>query len=156
MNCHRWLKVTKINENTQQKGGEALTGKQSKLLKAMLEESTITKAAEKAGISRKTAYTYLKDKAFQAELSRKQRECINDTVRYLQGQLALCGETLIGIIESPGTGDQVKINAINAVYGHCQKMTETADIIKRIEQLEELIESGESYESRFIDTTEEN
>ena len=119
------------------------TNKQNEFLRAMLEESTISKAAERVGLSRTTAYKYLKDKDFQAELNRRQGECINDTVRYLQGQLALCGETLIGIIENPETSDQVKINAINAVYGHCKSMTETAEIIKRIEQLEELIESGE-------------
>ncbi|MBR2593325.1 MAG: hypothetical protein IKD83_01720 [Firmicutes bacterium] len=133
-----------------------MTDKQTALLNAMLEESTVTKAAESAGISRTMAYNYLKDKAFQAELKKRQRECINDTVRYLQGNLALCAEVLIGIVEKPGLSDQVKINAINAVFSHCKNMTEQADIIKRIEQLEELIESGDADESRFNDTAEES
>lgn len=119
------------------------TNKQNEFLRAMLEESTISKAAERVGLSRTTAYKYLKDESFRAELNRRQGECINDTVRFLQGQLSLCGEQLIEIVKNPGTSDQVKINAINAVYGHCKSMTETAEIIKRIEQLEELIESGE-------------
>lgn len=121
-----------------------MTGKQTQFLKAMLEESTISKAAERAGITRKTAYNYLRNKDFQKELNQRRGECINDTVRYLQGKLSLCNETLVSIIENPDTSDQIKINAINAIYTNCKSMTETAEIITRLEQVEELIESGEN------------
>ena len=119
-----------------------MTNKQTSFLKAMLEESTITKAAEKAGITRYTAYKFLKDPIFQKELNSRRAECINDTVRYLQGKLAMCNETLVSIVENPNTSDQVKINAINAIYTNCKSMTETAEIITRLEQIEDLIESG--------------
>lgn len=126
-----------------------MTGKQTKFLKAMLEESTISKAAEKAQITRYTAYKYLKDREFQSELNRRRGECINDTVRYLQGKLSLCNETLVSIIENPETSDQIKINAINAIYANCKAMTETAEIITRLEQVEELIESGEGADNEY-------
>lgn len=119
-----------------------MTAKQTAFLQAMLEESTITKAAKRAGINRTTAYKYLKDKDFKKELNARRTECVNDTVRYLQGKLALCNETLVSIIENPETNDQIKINAINAIYANCKSMTETAEIITRLEQVEELIESG--------------
>ena len=119
-----------------------MTAKQTAFLQAMLEESTITKAAERAGINRTTAYKYLKDKDFKKELNARRTECVNDTVRYLQGKLSLCNETLVSIIENPDTNDQTKINAINAIYANCKSMTETAEIITRLEQVEELIESG--------------
>lgn len=118
-----------------------MTAKQNAFLKAMLEESTITKSAEKAGITRKTAYRYLKDKDFQRELDRRRGECINDTVRYLQGKLTLCSETLVSIVENPNASDQIKINAINAIYANCKAMTETAEIITRLEQVENLIDN---------------
>ncbi len=120
-----------------------MNGKQQAFLKAMLEESTITKASEKAGISRKTAYKYLSDRDFQSEVNRRRAECVNDTVRFLQGKLALCGETLIKIIESPEIPPQVKINAVNAVYTNCKSMTETAEILTRLEEIEKQIESGD-------------
>ena len=120
-----------------------MNAKQTAFLKAMLEESTITKASEKAGITRKTAYRYLADKEFSNELNQRRAECINDTVRYLQGKLALCGETLVKIIENPKIGAQVKINAVNAVYANCKSMTETAEILTRLESIETQIESGE-------------
>lgn len=121
-----------------------MTAKQNAFLKAMLEHSTISKAAKEAGIARETAYRYLKNPEFQAELTKRRAECINDTVRFLQGKLAFCSETLIGIVENPDAADQVKINAINAVFANCKAMTETAEIVTRLEQLESLIESSEA------------
>lgn len=120
-----------------------MTAKQTAFLKAMLEQSTITKAADAAGIARETAYRYLKNPAFQSELTKRRGECINDTVRFLQGKLTFCSEVLIKIVEKPETSDQVKINAINAIFQNCKAMTETAEIITRLEQIERLIESGE-------------
>lgn len=108
-----------------------------KLLQALLEESNVSKAATAAGISRNTAYQYMKKPEFERELNRRRSECINDTVRFLQGKLALCGETLIGIIESPEASDQVKINAINAVYANCKAMTETVEVINRLQKIED-------------------
>lgn len=116
-----------------------MTAKQTAFLKAMLEESTISKAAKAAGIARDTAYRYLKNPDFQAELTKRRGECINDTVRFLQGKLSLCSEVLIQIVEKPETSDQVKINAINAVFQNCRAMTETAEIIERLERIEELM-----------------
>lgn len=121
-----------------------MTAKQNAFLKAMLEQSTISKAAASAGIARDTAYRYLKNPEFQAELTKRRGECINDTVRFLQGKLALCSEKLIEIVEKPKTSDQVKINAINAIFANCKAMTETAEVIARLEQLENLIENGDS------------
>lgn len=123
-----------------------MSTKQTEFLKAMLEESTITKAAEKAKINRKTAYRYLQNSEFQKELNRRRGEAISDTVRYLQGKLALCNETLVSIIENPEASDQIKINACNSIYANCKAMTETAEIITRLEQIESLIESGAGLE----------
>lgn len=117
--------------------------KQIAFLKAMLEESTISKACRRARINRTTGYKYLQDEEFKRELTRRRAECISDTVRYLQGKLTFCSETLVNIIENPKTSDQVKINAINAIYANCKAMTETSEIITRLEQIEESIEAGE-------------
>ena len=109
----------------------------------MLEESTITKAAQKAQISRDTAYKYLKDSDFQKALSERRTEMIDSTIRFLQGKLNLCNETLISIIEDATTAPQVKINAINTIYATCKSMTETAELLAmspRIAELAKLIE----------------
>lgn len=113
-----------------------LTTKQTAFLKAMLEESTIKKAAEKAGISRDTAYKYLKNENFQAELNKRRSECVTDTVRFLQSKLSLCSETLVNIVENPETGAQIKINAINAIFANCKASLETTEILQKMAELE--------------------
>lgn len=113
-----------------------LTTKQTAFLKAMLEESTIKKAAEKAGISRDTAYKYLKNENFQAELNKRRSECVTDTVRFLQSKLSLCSETLVSIVENPETGAQIKINAINAIFANCKALLETTEILQKMAELE--------------------
>lgn len=115
-----------------------MTGKQHDFLQAMLVESTVTKAAKAANISRNTAYKYLNDPAFREELSKRRSECVDDTVRYLQGQLAYCGEVLMGIIQKPDAADQVKINAINSVFANCKAMIEATANIEALERLERI------------------
>lgn len=105
-----------------------MTQKQSAFLKSMLEESTISKAAECAQISRETAYKYLKDPIFKAELDKRRSDCLNDTVRFLQSKLTMCSEQLVRIIENEDTADQVKINAINTLFANFKSMFEAADI----------------------------
>lgn len=115
-----------------------MNNRKNKFLVALLEESSITKAAEKAGISRPTAYKFLKDPDFQTELSERKSETIDGCIRYLQGKLALCNETLISIIEDPTTAPQVKINAINSVFATVKSMTETAELLEMSEKVERL------------------
>jgi len=120
-----------------------MTGKQVAFLQAMLEQSTVTKAAAEAGITRATAYKYLKDPEFKAELTRRRGECIDDTVRYLQSKLAFCSETLVRIIKKPDVSEQVKINAINSVFTNCKALTETAEIIDRLQQIEDTMKGAD-------------
>ena len=115
-----------------------INSKKMRFLQALLEESTISKAAARAEISRPTAYSYLEDETFQAELSKRKTECIEDCIRYLQGKLSLCNEALISIIENPKSTNTAKINAINAVFNHCKNMTETAELLEMSEKVDRL------------------
>ena len=117
--------------------------KQTVFLQALLTESTITKAAAKAGLARSTAYRYLKDDEFRAELLKKQDECISSTVRYLQGKLAMCSERLADIAADPETPAQVAINACNAIFTSCRTMTETEEIVNRLQHIEEAMKENE-------------
>lgn len=117
--------------------------KQMAFLQALLTESTVKGAAEKAGISRETAYRYLKDESFKTELQKRQDECITSTVRFLQGKLAVCSERLAEIVEDPETPAQVAINACNSIFNSCRTMTETEEVIRRLQQIENDIKENE-------------
>lgn len=112
-----------------------MTQKQSAFLEAMLQCSTISKAAKMAGISPNTATKYMRDAEFQTELTKRRGECISDVVRYLQGKLSKCAEELMKIIDDPEIQPQIKINAVNSVFAFSKSMTE-AEIITRLEAIE--------------------
>ena len=117
-----------------------MKAKQIKFLAALLTESTVTKAIETAGITRGTAYKYLNDPDFKKELEQRKSEFITDTVRYLQGKLSLCNETLVGIVTDKNSTDAAKIAAANAIYSNCKSMMETAEIISRLENIEKAVD----------------
>lgn len=120
-----------------------MTQKQQTFLQCLLTESTVLKAAQKAGISRSTAYKYLNDAKFKACLDSARGECIHDTIRYLQGNFAKCSEELIKIIENSKTKDQIKINAINSVFMNGKALLDNFEIEERLKQLEEMLQEGE-------------
>lgn len=117
-----------------------MTNKQVLFLTAMLEESTITAAARKAGISRVTANNYLKEPSFRIALDEKRAECMNDAVRYMQGKLSMCSESLVQMIQDNSTPAAVKVQAINAVFNNCRNMIETSEIIQRLNAIEKMME----------------
>lgn len=114
-----------------------MKAKQENFITALMTESTTKAAYEKAGISKFTAYKYLRDPEFRAELDKRRIECIDNTVRYLQGKLDLCNKSLVGIIEDDSIAPQIRINAINTLYATCKGFTDTADIIARLNDLEQ-------------------
>ena len=117
--------------------------KQMSFLQALLTQPNISAAANKAGISRSTAYKYLNNEAFKEELRKRQDECISDVTRFLQNRLGMCSVRLAKIAADPDTPPQVAINACNAIFTACKNLTETNEIMVRLQQLEELLKAAE-------------
>ena len=121
--------------------------KKTKFLQALLTEPTLSAAAEKVPISRTTAYAYLEDPEFEAELTRRKTESVEDALRYLQGKLSMCSAVLIDIIQNPDVANQVKLNAIQLVFNQVKAMTETAEVMRMAPQVEQLAKWLEMQES---------
>ena len=117
--------------------------KQTALLQALLTEPTIIKAAERAGISRATAYKYMHDEEFKANLEKQKQEVLDSVTTYLQGQLTTCSEELMAIAKDRSNSPQVRINAIAIVFQNARSFIEQESIIKRIAALEEMAEGGD-------------
>lgn len=114
--------------------------KQIKFLEAMLEEYNIKRAAEKAKISRDTAYKYLKDPEFSKELQARHNDMISETVLFLQSKLHLCNAELVKIIEDDSTNAKTRINAIKTLYSACKGLTDTAVVMERMNRIEAALE----------------
>lgn len=116
--------------------------KKEAFINAMLESKSITEASEKAGISRSTAYIYLKDEEVKKELASRRSELLQSTTTYLQNNLYSCSEELMKIVKDKETPQAVKVQAINSVFNNCKNLTEQTDIITRLQEIEEKIKTN--------------
>lgn len=113
-----------------------LNYRQQRFLTCYLASANATKAAKEAQIAVSTAYKYLADPDFNAELSRCRVAELRKSTTYLQSKLQSCSETLIGIIESESTSAAVKVQAIQTVYGNIERAVDRIDILDRLDTLE--------------------
>lgn len=113
-----------------------LNHRQQKFLTCYLASGNATRAAKEAGIAVSTAYKYLADPDFNAELSRCRVAELRKSTAYLQSKLQSCSETLIGIIESETTSASVKVQAIQTVYSNFERAIDRLDILGRLDALE--------------------
>lgn len=113
-----------------------LNHRQQKFLACYLASGNAARAAKEAGIATSTAYKYLGEPDFKAELNRCRVEELRKSTGYLQSKMQACSETLIGIIESEKTSASVKVQAIQTVYSNIERYVDRLEILDRLEALE--------------------
>lgn len=112
-----------------------------KYLAALLTSSTQKEAAEKAGISPRWMREIMRDPEFAAEYSRRKAEVVDDATRHIQGVYHKAIKTLEGVIDSEKASNRDKINASRAILEYGQQLTETNEVISRLEDLERMTET---------------
>ncbi len=110
--------------------------KKEMFLQAMMQCPTVSEAAKMAKIARSTAYRYMDDQEFKNQLAKAKAEVLTGTATYLQQNLAVCGKELMNMINDPSTPKAVKVQAINTVFCNAKALTETADIMQKLTEIE--------------------
>ena len=108
------------------------------VISALLSEPTISKAAEKCGLSQRQIYERMKQKNFKEEYHQAKRSILESATNALQACLTAATETTIQIMQDAENSPQIRLNAAGMIFNQCQKMTEVVDILDRIESLEEM------------------
>lgn len=109
-----------------------------KYLAALLTSSTQKEAAEKAGISPRWMREVMRNPEFAEEYTRRKAEVIDDATRHILGVYQKAIKTLENVIDSEKASNRDKINASRAILEYGQQLTETNEVITRIENLERI------------------
>lgn len=111
------------------------------VISALLTEPTVQKAAEKCGLSQRQIYERMKQPSFRQEYNRAKRQILESAANALQTRLTAATETAIQIMQDKETSPQTRLNAAALIFNQCQKLTETVDILDRIESLEKQVDN---------------
>lgn len=106
------------------------------VIAALLNEPTVSKAAEKCKLSERQIFERMKQPSFRQEYNRAKRQILESATNALQARLTAATETTIEIMQNKENSPQIRLNACNLIFNQCQKLTETVDILDRIETLE--------------------
>lgn len=120
--------------------GGPKNGKYESLLVALLNCADIQTAAKQAGISETTAYRWLKQDDFQELYRQAKREAVAQAVSRLQQKSSAAVEVLTEVAEDKEAPASSRVSAAKTIIEMALKAVELEDIVKRIEQLEEMAE----------------
>ena len=119
-----------------------MTPRQQKALAALLTSPSKAAAANAAGIAPRTLRDYLADPEFQAAYRDAFGNMVEDATRQAQQAISPALSTLLEIMEDREEDAQARISAARAILSHGIKLTETTDILNRLQELETAMEGG--------------
>ena len=119
-----------------------MTPRQQKALAALLTSPSKAAAAKAAGIAPRTLRDYLADPEFQAAYRDAFGNMVEDATRQAQQAISPALSTLREIVEDREEDAQARISAARAILSHGLKLTETTDILNRLQELETAMEGG--------------
>jgi hypothetical protein len=116
--------------------------KEERMILALLEHSSVEKAAASLRISEATLWRRLKDPMFQDALRRARREAFSRAVARLQQASSAAVTTLLRIMCDGKTPASSRVRAALSVLELAFRSTEVEDMQTRIERLEQLAQTG--------------
>ena len=111
-----------------------LSHKQQQTITAILCSCNYTKSIEKAGISRKTFYEWLKQPEFKGELDNQREEIASEAFGVLSQGLTKAVETLIGLLYN--NDDRLKRLVAKDIIDFIIRHKENEDLDKRLKEIE--------------------
>ena len=115
-----------------------LTARQSKAIPIIIDSASYTEAAQRAGISRKTFYQWLKQPEFAAELDRQRGKVVSEAFGVLSQSITKAVETLAKLLDS--ADERTKRLTANDIIGHILRHKEVDELESRITAIEQRLE----------------
>ena len=113
-----------------------MTPNKEKLLAALLTSRSKKDAAAAAGIAERTMRTYFEDPEFCQRYHEAFAGVIEDATRQAQALLMPALSTLQTVMEDEEIPAQARITAAKSIIDYSLKLTEQADILEQLRELE--------------------
>ena len=110
-----------------------LSANQHRALQALLSTPTITEAAEKCGLTRKTLHAYLNDPAFSEAYHAERERLVEETISGLQKIGTKAVGVLHGALKDPDVN--ARIRAARAILDFTFKVAEIAELKREVEEI---------------------
>jgi hypothetical protein len=113
-----------------------LTPNKEKLLAALLTSRSKKEAAAAAGIAERTMRTYFEDPEFCQRYREAFAGVIEDATKQAQALLMPALSTLQTVMEDEEIPAQARITAAKSIIDYSLKLTEQADVLEQLRELE--------------------
>jgi len=115
---------------------EQFSQKHETAIVALLEQPTLTKAAEKIGVNQATLFRWLKEEDFRERYFEVRREAVSQAVSRLQQVMTGAVDILYDIGQDKNVAANVRVTAAKAIIDRAIKGVELEDIEVRLTRLE--------------------
>ena len=110
------------------------TEKREILMDALLHSPDVSKAADKAKVSRATVYRWLKDSDFAAELKQRRNEALAAAIESVKCHSQKAADTLAEMLASKD--ERLRRMAAKDLLDYAFRVLEGRDVLERLEAIE--------------------
>jgi len=109
-----------------------------KLLEMLLVHGGVRGAATACGLSQNAIYKRLQDTAFRARYDELQGVMLSTVAASMAAALDKAVGALVAVLDDVNASPGLKVNAANALLNHANRYIESANIMRRLEALEQM------------------
>ena len=122
-------------------GGRGLTRRQEKALEALLNEPTVARAAQLAGVGERTLHSWLRQPVFAAAYRESRRTAFGHAISLTQKYSPMAVGTLVKIMGDEGKPATARVAAATALLRFGREAIELDELVERLARLEARAES---------------
>ena len=116
------------------------------IVSALLQNSTVEKAAEAAGVSPRTIYSRMREREFRGLYSQAKAEMLRSAVVKMNGKLSAAVDEIAEIMTDKGVNPSVRLQAAQTILNNAGKYNELLAAAERTANID-----SEPVDERIID-----
>ena len=125
-----------MSQNTTEKPD--FTIRQSKAIAALVQDGSVTNAAEKVGVSRGTLHRWMADEAFNRELSRRRAAVIQTSIESISAHVDKALATLVELLDCECL--TVRRGAARDILDLAVRVGDVVALAERLDEIEKLVD----------------